>query len=198
MIRYFGTVVRWFFSVAFLFFFNKTIAQQDSIPPIDKSGMDVSYCPPFYPIHKAQDKIMEPLVARVFYSRPAKNNRQIFGKLVEYDKIWRLGANEATEIELFKDIRIQNVKLRKGRYSFLPFRVRMSVHLSSIKKRIPGALFLYNDKKDVFSITLPVVQLNNPIENFTIYFTLIGSNAKMNFMWDNYSFTLPFTVIKLN
>jgi len=30
-----------------------------------------------------------------------KNNREIFGGIVAYDQVWRLGANEATEIEFF-------------------------------------------------------------------------------------------------
>jgi hypothetical protein len=34
-------------------------------------------------------------VARVIYSRPQKADRTVFGDLVEYGKVWRLGANEA-------------------------------------------------------------------------------------------------------
>ena len=38
----------------------------------------------------------------VVYSRPGKKGRKIFGGLVEYDKIWRTGANAATKIS-FED-----------------------------------------------------------------------------------------------
>lgn len=30
---------------------------------------------------------------RVLYNRPYKKNREIFGKLVPYGKVWRTGAN---------------------------------------------------------------------------------------------------------
>jgi len=79
--------------------------------------MDMSYYPNGYPVLKIQDKITEPLIARVIYSRPQKNGRVIFGELLEYGKVWRLGANEATEIEFFKDVKNNNKKKKKGRYT---------------------------------------------------------------------------------
>ncbi len=172
-------------------------AQRDSIPPMDKSVMDMSYCPPFYPIHKAQDRMIEPLVARAIYSRPAKSNRQLFGKLVEYGKIWRLGANEATEIEFFRDVIIQKTKIKKGRYTLYALPGLETCTLVINKETDTWGAFLYEEKKDVLRITLPVETLEAPIENFTLYFTLNGTNAKMVCMWDSYSFTLPFSVPKL-
>ena len=77
------------------------VAQPQSLP-MDKSPLDISYYPVDYPVLKIQDKMNEPLVARVVYSRPQKNGRTLFGDLVSYGKVWRLGANEATEIEFFK------------------------------------------------------------------------------------------------
>lgn len=53
----------------------------------------MSYCPDKYPVLKIQDKVTKHLVARVIYSRQQKNSRTIFGELVEYGKIWRLGAD---------------------------------------------------------------------------------------------------------
>ena len=38
---------------------------------------------------------------RVFYNRPFKKGREIFGGLVPYDKVWRTGANEATTLLVF-------------------------------------------------------------------------------------------------
>ncbi len=69
---------------------------QTKLPPVDKSQLDMCYYPVNYPVLKIQDKITEPLVARIIYSRPQKNGRQIFGELVTYGEVWRLGANEAT------------------------------------------------------------------------------------------------------
>ena len=96
-------------------------AQSQSKPAsMDKSPMDMAYYPTDYPVLKIQDKASGPLIARVIYSRPQKNGRKLFGELVEYGKVWRLGANEATEIEFFQDVKIDNKKVKKGRYHVCP------------------------------------------------------------------------------
>src|SRR6188768_1347381 len=102
---------------------------QSKLPPVDKSPMDMSYYPNGYPVLKIQDKATEPLVARVIFSRPAKNGRTIFGELLEYGKVWRLGANEATEIEFFQNVKIGTTKIKKGRYTMycIPFAEKWTI-----------------------------------------------------------------------
>src|SRR4051812_39051410 len=41
--------------------------------------------------------------AEVAYSQPSRNNRKIFGGIVPFDKVWRTGANEATQITFKQD-----------------------------------------------------------------------------------------------
>ena len=52
------------------------------------------------------------------YGSPAVNEREIWGALEPYDKVWRAGANEATTMEFSTDITIENQKLAAGKYSF--------------------------------------------------------------------------------
>src|SRR5450432_3882355 len=84
------------------------------LPPLDKSPMDISYYPAGYALLKIEDKVTEPLAIRLIYSRPQLNGRKIFGELQAYGEVWRLGANEATEIEFFTDVRINGKKISKG------------------------------------------------------------------------------------
>src|SRR6185295_3132630 len=53
----------------------------------------------------------------VFYNRPYKKGRQIFGGLVPYDKVWRTGANEATTFQTNKDLSIEGKTLKRGKYT---------------------------------------------------------------------------------
>ena len=53
----------------------------------------------------------------VFYNRPYKKGRVIFGGLVPYGKTWRTGANEATMFETNQDLVIGDKKLAAGKYS---------------------------------------------------------------------------------
>ena len=104
-------------TVLFLFFavFTFQIQAQNGsnkLPALDKSPMDMSYYPANYPLLKIQDKVTEPLVMRLVYSRPQLNGRKIFGELQEFGTVWRLGANEATEIEFFKEVKVNNKKIK--------------------------------------------------------------------------------------
>lgn len=111
-----------FLICSLIFCFQFVMAQSDEgkLPAVDKSPMDMSYYPNNYPVLKIQDKVTEPLLARIIYSRPQKNNRTIFGELIEYGKVWRMGANEATEIEFYKDVKIGGKKYLKAGTHYMP------------------------------------------------------------------------------
>ena len=53
----------------------------------------------------------------IAYGSPSVRGRKIFGGLVPYDKMWRLGANQMTTIETNKDIKIEGKTLPAGKYS---------------------------------------------------------------------------------
>ena len=127
-------------------------AQNGRIPAIDKSPMDMSYYPANYPILKIQDKAKEPVLARVTYSRPQKNGRTVFGELIEFGSIWRLGANEATELELFKDARIGTTKVKKGRYTMyaIPQQDKWTIIIN--RDTDTWGAFKYDPQKDVARI----------------------------------------------
>ena len=57
------------------------------------------------------------LKLRVFYNRPFKKNREIFGALVPYNQVWRTGANEATTFETNNGLDIDNMHLPAGKYT---------------------------------------------------------------------------------
>ncbi len=52
------------------------------------------------------------------YGSPSVNDREIWGALVPYDKVWRAGANEATTMEFSTDLLIENQEIPAGKYSF--------------------------------------------------------------------------------
>ena len=42
---------------------------------------------------------VDDLNLEVFYNRPSKRDREVFGALVPFNQVWRTGANEATTFE---------------------------------------------------------------------------------------------------
>jgi hypothetical protein len=174
-----------------LLFISGYAFSQAKIAPLDKSQMDASYYPVNYPILRIQDKASEPLAARVIYSRPLKNGRNVFGELVEYGKVWRLGANEATEIEFFKDVKIKGNKLKKGRYSLycIPTTDQWTIIVNK-DTDIWGA-FKYDIKKDVLRVNIPVQKQAEASEALTIIFEKTSTGADLVMSWDTTSARLP-------
>jgi hypothetical protein len=164
---------------------------QQKSPAIDKSPMDISYCPANYPILKIQNKLTEPLIARVIYSRPQKNGRPIFGELVEYEKVWRLGANEATEIEFFRDVRIGSAKVRKGRYTLYAIPSPDKWTLIINKENDTWGAFQYDVKKDLLRVELKTEKNPETVESFSLYFDGGKGNALLTFAWDDVMAKLP-------
>lgn len=168
------------------------VAQKVNVPQLDKSPMDMAYYPANYPVLRIQDKANEPLVARVIYSRPQKEGRTVFGGLVEYGQVWRFGANEATEIELYRDVRINNKKLPKGRYTLYAIPTANEWTVIFNKDTDIWGSFKYDEKKDVLRVTVPVQKLITPVELFSIAFTKAGAGADMMIAWEEAMVTLPF------
>ena len=164
---------------------------QFKLPPIDKSPMDMSYCPDKYPVLKIQDKITDPLVARVIYSRPQKNSRVIFGELVEYGKVWRLGANEATEIDFYQNVRINDKKLRKGRYTMycIPYNDKWTLIFN--KEVDTWGAFKYDEKKDILRVDLPVTKQGEIMDAFVMAFQKTAKGADLVIAWDDVKVALP-------
>jgi hypothetical protein len=165
---------------------------QTSLPPLDKSPMDMSYYPVNYPILKIQHKADAPLIARVIYGRPQKNNRVIFGDLVPYHSVWRLGANEATEIEFFRDVKINNKKVPKGEYTLYAIPDTSQWTLIINRETDTWGAFDYDAKKDVLRVDVPVKKINESIDILTICFQGNDKNsAELCMTWDDQQALLP-------
>lgn len=168
------------------------IAQQSPVyPPLDKSPMDMSYFPGNYPLLKIQGKNTEPVIARVIYSRPQKSGRTVFGELVEYGKVWRMGANEATELDLYKHVRIGDKKIPKGRYTLyaIPYENKWTIIINK-ETDIWGA-FKYDPKKDIARVDVPVEKNSEVTEAFSIIFEKRADGANLVIAWDTIRVALP-------
>ena len=152
---------------------------------VDKSPMDMAYYPVEYPKLKMARNPTEPLMARVIYSRPKRDGRQIFGNVVTYGAPWRLGANEATEIEFFRDVKIQNTIVKKDRYVIycIPFPGKWRIKLNN-------DLFTWGLKidstKDVHAFDIPVQRMEYPYELFTMEFQKAQNMVNLVMSWDTF------------
>ena len=137
--------------------------------------------------------------ALVFYNRPFKRGREIFGSLVPYGKVWRTGANEATEFEINKSLNFQGKILKPGRYSLWTIPNENS-WLVIINSFIPPWGIDHNSEAartpatDVLVIEAPVTIADEVVEQFTIQLFKEQDRYTLNFKWDQTFVKVPFTV----
>ena len=90
----------------------------------------------------------------VNYSRPLANNREIWGKIVPYGKVWRAGANENTVITFSDDATIEGKPLSAGTYGLhmIPDKDQWTIIFS--KNSTSWGSFSYDEKEDALRVTV--------------------------------------------
>ena len=167
--------------------------QAQSWVPVDKSPLDQIYFPVDYPSVKIRNP-KEVLRMRIIYSRPFKNNRELFGSdIVPYGKVWRLGANEATEIEFFTPVTIGGKKVPKGRYTLYAVPEEKNWTFVINKETDIWGAFKYDQAKDIVRASVPVKDLTEAIESLTINFVKTTNGVNLVAGWDKKSAALPIT-----
>jgi hypothetical protein len=132
---------------------------------------------------------------KIVYSQPQKRGREIFGKLVPFGQVWRLGANEATEITITKDILINAILVKAGTYSLfaIPNADKWTLILNS-DVGIWGA-YNYSQKLDVLRFDTPVKVNATVVEGFTMAFDQKNDLANLLITWDKLRLEIPFKFI---
>jgi hypothetical protein len=129
---------------------------------------------------------------KITYSQPHKQSREIFGKLVPYNQVWRTGANEATEITATKDIMVNNQVLKAGTYSIftIPDKEKWTI-IFNADVGLWGS-YNYNQKLDVMRFEVPVQKISNAVyEPFTMQFDQRNEVADLLMFWDDVKIAVP-------
>lgn len=169
-------------SMVFIFPAFSTLYAQD-FPKIDASPMDLAI---------ARHTKNGPPLARVIYSRPQKKGRDIFGDLVPYGKVWRTGANEATELNVYTPLMFGKTLLEPGTYTLytIPNKDKWTIIINS-ETNVWGA-YSYTEEKDVARITVPCMQAAAPIETLSMIFRPENNGTTLLIGWDDHYVEIPF------
>mgnify|MGYP000238780245 FL=1 len=136
------------------------------------------------------------LKLEVFYNRPSKKEREVFGALVPFNQVWRTGANEATTFETNQMLEISGMPLPKGKYTLwtVPKDTIWTVIFNS--KQYDWGVDnemkpLWDPNYDVLNIDIPVQKLNATVEQFTIAFDNSTDNLFLTMAWDDTKIAVP-------
>jgi hypothetical protein len=157
---------------------------------VDVSPMDMAYFPADFPIKKMNAQTEGLPLARVIYSRPHRGGRKLFGELVKWGQPWRLGANEATEIQFFKPVTIQSQKVEKGQYILyaIPYEDHWTIVLN---RNLYSWGLKFNTAEDVLKVDVPATTKAQMVEYFTLSFEPIINGAELIMAWEDREARLP-------
>ncbi|SRR6266496_2899791 len=91
---------------------------------------------------------------KVNYHRPLVKGRQVWGKLVPYDEVWRAGANENTTISFSDPVNIEGKPLEAGTYGLhmIPGQAEWTVIFS--RNYSSWGAFTYKQDEDALRVTV--------------------------------------------
>lgn len=168
--------------VAFAMVFTSNVNAQN-FPSLDKSPLDLAAFP-----SRGADKAI-----KVFYSRPQLKGRTVGKELAPYGKLWRTGANDATQIQFLTDMKFGGKTIKKGAYSLftIPNEKEWTIIISSDVDN--WATRGYKESNEVARLTVPAGTGEESLEAFSIAFDATDNGAIMHMGWDLIRVAVPFS-----
>lgn len=159
-------------------------AQAQKFSKMDVSPMDAATYPSSY---REANKLI-----KVVYSRPQLKGREL-SNLVPNGEVWRTGANEATELILYTDMKLGGTNIKAGTYSLftIPGEKEWTIIVSK-DINVWGA-YSYDQANDAARMMVPVSSSSKSLEAFSISFEGTDNGIDMHMGWGTMRVTVPFT-----
>ncbi|MFV8344592.1 DUF2911 domain-containing protein [Flavobacterium sp. ZB4P13] len=117
------------------------------------------------------------------YGSPSVRAREIWGKLVPFNQVWRAGANDATTFETDKELTIDGSKLPAGKYSFFIIPNEKECIIIFNKEAKQWGAYKYKEKEDQLRVTVKQQIAKSTAEK--LVYTIDKNSIALS--WDNWS-----------
>jgi hypothetical protein len=129
----------------------------------------------------------------VDYSRPSVRGRQVFGGIVPYGEVWRLGADLATHLETDRALVVAGERIPAGAYTLFtvpePDGWTLMVNEETGQ---PGTS--HDPERDVVRAPMETAPLDAPVERLSILLEEEGEEGVLLIRWDRTEARVPFQV----
>ncbi len=149
----------------------------------DSAAQSVNFPPPS-PSQTVKQQFATSFI-EISYARPGVKDRNVFGDLVPYGKVWRTGANAATTLKFGEEVNVNGTKLPAGKYGLLsiPGEKEWTIILS--KDTTVTSPSAYKQENDAVRFTVKPSSLSQAVESFTIDVQNLKANAaEIRISWD--------------
>ncbi len=132
---------------------------------------------------------------KVDYGRPGVKGRKIFGDLVPYGKVWRLGANSCTKITFGQAVVFGKTTVPPGTYALFAIPSEKEWKIVLNKDFSQWGAFQYDEKLNIAEIAVPVQKNPEKQEWFEITVEPVSSSVvHLIFRWDDVKTILPIEI----
>lgn len=120
------------------------------------------------------------------YSRPDMRGRKIFGGLVPYGAVWRLGANSATVIKFSDDLTIEGNKVPAGEYGLFAIPTQDEWTIILNKTAHQWGAYTYKEADDFLRFKVKASTVGNSLETMAMQFVNVDqTKCELEMRWDN-------------
>lgn len=131
----------------------------------------------------------------VAYSRPSMRGRKVFGDLVPYGELWRVGANAATKVTFGEEVFITNHQMTAGTYALYAIPGQNEWEIIFNKGVDNWGTGGYNKDEDVVRIKVKAQKTATTVETFTINITdITTTTCNIELSWENTKVLIPVRV----
>lgn len=132
----------------------------------------------------------------IVYGSPKQKGRTLFGDLVPYGEVWRLGADAATTITISTDFRLADNDIKAGKYAlFLKPQENGDWDFILNYQSEQWGAYDYDDSLDVLVFKVKPVDVQYRRENLIIDFEEYAQGeGELSIHWGTKLITIPFTV----
>jgi hypothetical protein len=125
----------------------------------------------------------------VEYSRPSRRGRTIWGDVVPWGRVWRLGADVATHVQFSGDVRIGDADVAAGRYTLWMLPVESGESQLIVSKAVNVFGTQYNPANDL--VRIPLRRDNEPSASRQERLTIDVSDGRLRVRWSDISWSVP-------
>ena len=170
------------FLLLIIIFFSFEFVHSQKFKGLDKSPLDMIQ----FPGNRGEGQW-----ARILYSRPQLNGRDITDVVPE-GKVWRMGANESTELTLYLPMKVGGTLIPTGSYTLyaIPFENEMNIIIN--KATNVWGTYSYKQDFDVVRVKVPLKEAEEYLEAFSMTFDRDESGMILHMGWGNYRASLSF------
>ena len=128
----------------------------------------------------------------VDYGRPGVKGRKIFGDLVPFGKVWRVGANSSTKITFEQSVNFGGKTVSAGTYGLFVIPTEKEWKVILNKDSQQWGAYTFDEKLNVVDVTIPVQKLAEKQEWFVIELNPVDDNSvNLVMKWDFTKVELP-------